>query len=41
MKSEKEERKGRRKMEGMEGRICNKRTMFKDSRSRDMKEGGR
>ncbi len=27
-------------MEGMEGRICNKRTIFKDWRSRDRKEGG-
>ncbi len=40
MKSRKEEGKGRRMQEGMEGRICNKRNIFKDSRSRDMKEGG-
>jgi hypothetical protein len=36
MKSGKEERKGRWMMEGMEGRICNKRA--KDWRIRDRKE---
>jgi hypothetical protein len=44
MKSGKEERKGRRMMEGMEGRICNKRTIFKNWRSRDrwkVDDGGR